>query len=143
SPASRKPVALSRNEPFSMPVIQCLGALLGMTASSLSVATVMALSSSVTRAHGLAPGRPAGPGSALAPARSNAAAGNPARKTLRALMRRPCFNGTVLRRGDAQDGLREARRADKGRPTGPGGRNPNTGRRARLAPFLTLFSTRA
>src|SRR5262245_40725098 len=51
SPISRKPVALSRNDPFSMPVIHCLGSFLGMTASSLSVSTLMARSSSVTRAH--------------------------------------------------------------------------------------------
>src|SRR5262249_9909647 len=51
SPASRKPVALSRNDPFSMPVIHCLGLFLGMTASSLSVSILMARSSSVTRTH--------------------------------------------------------------------------------------------
>ena len=53
SPTSRKPVALSRNDPFSMPVIHCLGFFLGMTASSLSVSILMARSSSVTRAHRL------------------------------------------------------------------------------------------
>ena len=42
-------MALSRNDPFSMPVIQCLGSFLGMTASSRSVSTLMARSSSVTR----------------------------------------------------------------------------------------------
>ena len=51
SPTSRKPVVLSRNDPFSMPVIHCLGSFLGMTASSLSVSILMARSSSVTRAH--------------------------------------------------------------------------------------------
>src|SRR5262245_26998461 len=51
SPTSRKPVALSRNDPFSMPVIHCLGLCLGMTASSLSVTILMARSSSMTRPH--------------------------------------------------------------------------------------------
>jgi len=57
---------LSRNDPFSMPVIQCLGSFLGITASSLSVSILMALASSVTRAHGLSPADSAKTGMALA-----------------------------------------------------------------------------
>src|SRR5882672_1066188 len=67
SPISRKPVVLSRNDPFSMPVIHCFGFFLGMTASSLSVSILMARSSSVTRAHSASLGDWARP----APAQTN------------------------------------------------------------------------
>src|SRR5262245_46285976 len=88
SPISRKPVVLSRNEPFSMPVIQCLGFFLGMTASSLSVSILIARSSSVTRAHGGSPGGWAGTTPALARAMSNPATDDPAKKAL--ATRIPC-----------------------------------------------------
>src|SRR6187455_415527 len=54
SPTSRKPVVLSRNDCFSMPVIHCLGFFLGTTASSLSVSILIARSSSITRPQGSA-----------------------------------------------------------------------------------------
>src|SRR5262249_17708486 len=85
SPTSRKPVALSRNDPFSMPVIHCLGFFLGMTASSLSVSTLMARSSSVTRAHDGSAGGSARTGLGLATAMSNTARDDLAKKPLETL----------------------------------------------------------
>src|SRR5437588_10867628 len=85
SPISRKPVALSRNDPFSTPVIHCLGFFLGMTASSLSVSTLMALSSWVTRVQNLLPGGSAKSGPALAMTMSKGAYGNVTRKALGSL----------------------------------------------------------
>jgi hypothetical protein len=52
SPASRNPVVLSRNECFSIPVIQCLGFFFGIAAASLSVSISIRVSLSVTRTHG-------------------------------------------------------------------------------------------
>src|SRR5438876_990422 len=89
SPISRQPEVLSRNDPFSMPVIHCLGFFLGMTASSLSVSILMARSSSMTRAHGLSPGGAARSGSTFPIATSDTAHDKQATMALGILMRCP------------------------------------------------------
>src|SRR5262249_32087237 len=65
SPISRKPVALSRKDPFSIPVIHCLGFFLGMTASSLSVSILIARSSSFTCTHSVPGAAATRPGVAM------------------------------------------------------------------------------
>ena len=75
-------MALSRNDPFSMPVIQCLGSFLGMTASSLSVSILMARSSSTTRPQAGCPAGAAAAGTAPASRIANRASDKRARTAL-------------------------------------------------------------
>jgi len=73
-----------------MPVIQCLGSFLGMTASSLSVSILIARSSSFTLAHSVSFGGSARTDPAPAIAMTNPHA-NWVKEALESLMSRPLY----------------------------------------------------